>query len=100
MSDDLDMPVTIWAEPDGGDTTIHNGDPKLEALIATGYLYEYTRADIPKARIEELETENKRLREALVNACDLIDDLYDKKPGLKEVTVYRTLASALQEKEE
>ena len=41
-----DAPELIWAEPDGGDILVHNGDPALERLIATGYLYEYRRADL------------------------------------------------------
>lgn len=56
----MTAPERIWAEPDGEDIIIHNGAPDLAALIATGYLHEYTRTDIHQAaldRIAELEGE-------------------------------------------
>ena len=45
-----DAPEQIWAEPDGGDLIIHNGAKNLEALISTGYLFEYTRSDLVAAK--------------------------------------------------
>ena len=84
----------IWAhEP----TTFDDMD--VWTLTETGGAVEYIRLDIPKARIKELEAENERLREAMVKACNLIDDIYDKKPGANMATVYRKIAAALQETE-
>tara|TARA_R110000824_G_scaffold226132_4_gene413831 strand:- start:55 stop:324 length:270 start_codon:yes stop_codon:yes gene_type:complete len=54
-------PKKIWAEPDGETLIIHNGSPDLEGLIATGYIHEYTRADIAQARIAQLEGHISRL---------------------------------------
>lgn len=52
-------PERIWAEldMDGEEILIHNGDPDLVRLIKTGYLNEYIRADIHKAKIKELEAQ-------------------------------------------
>ena len=47
-------PERIWAEPDGGNIIIHNGASNLAALIATGYLTEYIRADLMAELVEAL----------------------------------------------
>ena len=53
-----EAPERLWVEPDGDDIIIHNGAHDLDALISTGYLFEYVRAD----HIEELRKEKMELR--------------------------------------
>ena len=69
-----DAPEKLWVEPDGETLIIHNGSSDLEALIATGYLHEYTRTDVTDARIEELET-------ALLECREEIEGLYQDAAG-------------------
>jgi cobalamin biosynthesis Mg chelatase CobN len=45
-----DVPEKLWVEPDGETLIIHNGISDLDAIISTGYLYEYTRTDVADAR--------------------------------------------------
>jgi len=54
---------------------------------------EYVRADIHQA----LEAERDALRQAMMRACDLIDDVAEGKTGMG--TPYRMLAAAIQETE-
>tara|TARA_R110002167_G_scaffold74809_9_gene209124 strand:+ start:1446 stop:1697 length:252 start_codon:yes stop_codon:yes gene_type:complete len=54
-------PETLWAEPDGDDILIRNGAVDLEALITTGDLYEYVRADIAQARMDRMEAALKAI---------------------------------------
>jgi hypothetical protein len=58
-----DAPEKLWVEPDGETLIIHNGSSDLEALISTGYLYEYTRTDVTEARIKELEVALRSIEE-------------------------------------
>ena len=50
-----------------------------------------------KRRAGEFMAERDKLREAMMRACDLIDDVADGKTGMG--TPYRVLAAALQETE-
>jgi hypothetical protein len=50
--DMTDAPEKLWVEPDGETLIIHNGSSDLEALIATGYLHEYTPTDVAEAEYE------------------------------------------------
>jgi hypothetical protein len=48
-------PERIWAETDGENIIIHNGSDNLDALIKTGYLFEYIRADlVPQWNADDL----------------------------------------------
>lgn len=65
-----DLPEELWVEPDGGDILIHNGDPDLDGLIATGFLTKYVRDD----HSEALEAQVKAAVEALDRLVGLADD--------------------------
>lgn len=62
-----DAPEILWAEPDGDTIIIHNGASNLEALIATGYLTKYIRADLMAELVEVLQGSRETILQ-LVNS--------------------------------
>ena len=71
-----DAPDTMWIEPDGDDFIIHNGKKDLPDLIATGYLYEYIRADLSDARVAQARED--ALREAARVLLDAMPNITAK----------------------
>ena len=59
----MTMREKLWVEPDGETLIIHNGISDLDAIISTGYLYEYTRTDVADARYNKLERKAVNLTE-------------------------------------
>ena len=85
-----DAPERIWAELDGDSILVHNGNPDLEALIYTGYLHEYVRADL----YHELKTKV----EVATKALD--DIVIDSTWGLEHETYMRCRVALRQLKED
>ena len=89
-------PECIWVEPDGDTIIIHNGASNLEALIATGYLTKYIRADSAYAALAKL-AEGNGLVERL-NRADEYEPLGHD--GWEAAAHIAALTAQLAEKEE
>ena len=77
-----DAPKRIWAELDGDDIIFHNNAPDLKALISTGYLHQYHRADLSAELV----------RAALEAAAEWLDDIGEE-PAADELRATEAIAA-------